>query len=108
MALPTTHVQAQAWADAQWRRSRIGKTSGRLKCEGIATVHRGELVELRGVGERFGGSVDILADITTGESGALLLYESGACCRVYPHHWGRVLYLGDRYGGKSWNQPQPV
>ncbi|HKU97440.1 MAG TPA: hypothetical protein VJR58_19285 [Vineibacter sp.] len=58
--------------------------------------------------ERFGGSVDILADITTGESGALLLYESGACCRVYPHHWGRVLYLGDRYGGKSWNQPQPV
>ncbi len=58
--------------------------------------------------ERFGGPVDILADITTGESGALLLYESGACCRVYPHHWGRVLHLGDRYGGKSWNEPQPL
>ena len=56
--------------------------------------------------ERFGGPVDILSDITTGEHGALLLYEGGACCRVYPHHWGRVLYLGDRYGGKSWNEPE--
>jgi hypothetical protein len=56
--------------------------------------------------ERFGGAIDILSDITTGEHPALLLYEGGSCCRVYPHHWGRVLYLGDRYGGKSWNEPQ--
>jgi hypothetical protein len=58
--------------------------------------------------ERFGGAVDILADITTGEAGALLLYESGACCRVYPHHTGRVMYLQDRIAGKWWTNPQPL
>lgn len=81
----------------------------------LATRVRGDLefINDKGKGERpppiterFGGPIDILSDITTGESGALLLYDTGACCRLYPHHWGRVLYLGDRYGGKSWNEPQ--
>ena len=83
----------------------------------LATRVRGDLEFINDKGEsedpppitvRFGGPIDILDDITTGESGALLLYESGACCRVYPHHWGRVLYLKDRYGGKSWNEPEYV
>lgn len=54
-ALP--EEEAQAWADAQWLRSRMSKTSGRLKSEGIATVRPGDLVSLGGVGERFGGTV---------------------------------------------------
>lgn len=51
--------EAQAWADAQWLKSRMSKTSGRLKCEGIATVNPGGLVALAGVGERFSGTVFI-------------------------------------------------
>ncbi|HEX6911629.1 MAG TPA: type VI secretion system tip protein VgrG [Longimicrobium sp.] len=54
-ALP--EEEAQAWADAQWLKSRMSKTSGRLKSEGIATVRPGDLVSLGGVGERFGGTV---------------------------------------------------
>jgi Rhs element Vgr protein len=49
--------EAQAWADAQWVKSRLSKVSGRAKCEGIATVNPGDLVELAGVGERYNGTV---------------------------------------------------
>lgn len=49
--------EAQAWADAQWVKSRLSKVSGRAKCEGIATVNPGDLVTLGGVGERFNGDV---------------------------------------------------
>lgn len=49
--------EAQAWADAQWLKSRMSKTSGRIKCEGIATVNPGDLVDLSGVGARFSGTV---------------------------------------------------
>lgn len=54
-ALP--EEEAQAWADAQWLKSRMSKTSGRLKSEGIATVKPGDLVSVSGVGNRFGGTV---------------------------------------------------
>jgi Rhs element Vgr protein len=49
--------EAQAWADAQWVKSKLSKVSGRVKCEGIATVNPGDLVELSGVGERYNGTV---------------------------------------------------
>ncbi|HWM89803.1 MAG TPA: type VI secretion system tip protein VgrG [Thermoanaerobaculia bacterium] len=49
--------EAQAWADAQWLKSKMSKVSGRVKCEGIGTVNPGDLVTLGGVGERFGGDV---------------------------------------------------
>lgn len=49
--------EAQAWADAQWLKSKLSKVSGRAKCEGIATVNPGDLVTLAGVGERFNGDV---------------------------------------------------
>lgn len=49
--------EAQAWADAQWLKSKLSKVSGRAKCEGIATVNPGDLVELAGVGERYSGTV---------------------------------------------------
>jgi len=48
--------EAQAWADAHWVKSKLSKVSGRVKCEGIATVNPGDLVELAGVGERFNGT----------------------------------------------------
>jgi len=49
--------EAQAWADAQWLKSKLSKVSGRAKCEGIAAVNPGDLVELAGVGDRFNGTV---------------------------------------------------
>lgn len=49
--------EAQAWADAQWIKSRLSKVSGRARCEGIGTIDPGDLVTLAGVGERFNGDV---------------------------------------------------
>jgi Rhs element Vgr protein len=49
--------EAQAWADAQWLKSKMSKVSGRAKCEGIGTVDPGDLVTLSGVGERYNGDV---------------------------------------------------
>lgn len=53
--------EAQAWADAEWRRARLEKVSGRLKCEGLAGVVPGDVVTLSGVGERFNGDVLVTA-----------------------------------------------
>lgn len=49
--------EAQAWADAQWLRSQMTRVSGRAKCEGIGDVKPGDLVNLSGVGDRYGGTV---------------------------------------------------
>ena len=49
--------EAQAWADAQWAKSKLSKVNGRAKCEGIATVNPGDLVQLAGVGDRYSGTV---------------------------------------------------
>ncbi|MEG3437614.1 type VI secretion system tip protein VgrG [Pannus brasiliensis CCIBt3594] len=49
--------EAQAWADARWLQSKMGKVNGRIKCEGIATVNPGDLVKLSGVGDRYNGNV---------------------------------------------------
>ena len=54
-----TEEEAQAWADAQWLKSKMSKVSGRIKCEGIATVNPGDIVTLSGVGERYNGNVFI-------------------------------------------------
>lgn len=50
-------TEAQAWADATWRKARLNKVSGRAKCEGIATINPGDFVTLSGVGQRYSGDV---------------------------------------------------
>lgn len=50
-------AEAQAWADGEWLRTRVNKVSGRGKCEGIGSVHVGDVVSLAGVGARFNGDV---------------------------------------------------
>lgn len=50
-------AEAQAWADGEWLRTRVNKVSGRGKCEGIGSVHVGNVVTLAGVGARFNGDV---------------------------------------------------
>ncbi|MEP7120326.1 MAG: type VI secretion system tip protein VgrG [Byssovorax sp.] len=52
-----TEDEAQAWADAEWLKSRMSKVSGRVKCEGIAAVNPGDIITLSGVGDRYGGNV---------------------------------------------------
>jgi Rhs element Vgr protein len=49
--------EAQAWADSEWLKAKLGKVRGRIKCEGIATVRPGDVVALGGVGARFTGDV---------------------------------------------------
>ncbi|HVZ42083.1 MAG TPA: type VI secretion system tip protein VgrG [Candidatus Kapabacteria bacterium] len=51
-----TVEEAQAWADAAWLKSRMNKVTGRIKCEGIASVNPGDIVKLDGVGDRFNGN----------------------------------------------------
>lgn len=43
-----TEDEAQAWADAQWLKSKMSKVSGRIKCAGIATINPGDRVSLSG------------------------------------------------------------
>lgn len=50
-----TEDEAKAWADSEWLRSRLSRVHGRIKCEGIATIHPGNTVTLDGVGKRFNG-----------------------------------------------------
>jgi Rhs element Vgr protein len=57
--------EAQAWADAQWMKSRLSKVSGRLKCEGIATINPGDTVALQGCGDRYNGNVFVTGVLQT-------------------------------------------
>jgi Rhs element Vgr protein len=50
-------AEATALAEAAWQTSRLDLASGRVKCEGIATLLPGDTVKLSGVGDRFSGKV---------------------------------------------------
>ena len=60
-----TESEAQAWADAQWLKSRLSKVTGHAKCEGIATVSPGDTIGLRGVGERYNGDIFVTGVLHT-------------------------------------------
>lgn len=48
--------ELQAWAEAQMLKSRLSKIRGRAKCKGYEKIQAGDIVELSGVGDRFGGN----------------------------------------------------
>jgi Rhs element Vgr protein len=52
-------AEAQSWADAQWLKSKMSQVSGRMKCEGIASVNPGDIVTVSGVSDRYNGNVFI-------------------------------------------------
>jgi len=54
-ALP--EAEAQAWVDGIALYRRLDQVSGRGKCEGIASLRPGVVVELAGLGRRFNGKV---------------------------------------------------
>lgn len=61
--------ELQAWADAYWQRSKMAKIRGRVSFDGFAGVKPGDIVELKGVGDRFNGKVFVAAvrhDIANG------------------------------------------
>ncbi len=47
---------------------------------------------------RYGSPVELHADIVTEKLGALLLYNDGACHRVFPYRRGGIYSLGRPYG----------
>ncbi len=49
--------EAQAWADAEWLKTQMSRVSGRAKCEGLATIHPGDIAAVDGIGDRFSGKV---------------------------------------------------
>ncbi len=53
--------ELSAWANAALLRSRLGKIIGRVRCQGFADLKPGDVLELKGVGERFSGPVLVTA-----------------------------------------------
>ncbi len=49
--------QLQAWADAQFLKSRLAKIRGRVKFRGYDAIKPGEMITLNGVGDKFNGKV---------------------------------------------------
>ena len=48
--------ERKAWADAQLLKSRLSKIRGRVKFGGIADINPGDVLELKGLGDRFSGN----------------------------------------------------
>ncbi len=49
--------ELQAWADARLLKERLAKVRGRARCQGIAAIVPGKVVEITGIGERFAGKM---------------------------------------------------
>ncbi|HET6994612.1 MAG TPA: type VI secretion system tip protein VgrG [Chitinophagaceae bacterium] len=53
--------ELQSWADSYWQKSRMAKIRGRASFDGFAGVKPGDIVELKGFGDRFNGKVLVAA-----------------------------------------------
>jgi Rhs element Vgr protein len=52
-----TTPELKAWADAQMLRNRLAKVRGRARCQGFADLKPAQIVEIKGIGQRFEGKV---------------------------------------------------
>ncbi len=50
-------AEIKSWADAKNIKSKIARITGRVKFQGFAGVKPGDMIELKGVGDRFNGNV---------------------------------------------------
>lgn len=48
--------ELQAWADGRLSRDRFAKVRGRVRFQGFAGVHPGDVIEVAGIGDRFAGN----------------------------------------------------
>lgn len=53
--------EIQAWADAKLLKSRLSMLKGRLNIPGVANISLGEVMELKGIGDRFNGKTLVTA-----------------------------------------------
>ena len=53
--------ELQAWADAQLLRSRLAQVRGHIQCQGFGDILPAQIVELKGMGERFNGKAFVSA-----------------------------------------------
>jgi Rhs element Vgr protein len=53
----SSQEELQSWADAYWQRSRMAKVRGRVSFDGFAAIKTGDIIELKGLGDRFNGKV---------------------------------------------------
>lgn len=49
--------ELQSWADAYWQKSKMAKIRGRVSFDGFSGIKPGDLIELKGLGDRFNGKV---------------------------------------------------
>lgn len=52
-----TTPELKAWADAQMLRNRLAKVRGRARCQGFADLKPAQIIEIKGIGQRFEGKV---------------------------------------------------
>lgn len=56
-----SHEELAAWSNARLLRSRLAKIVGRARCQGTDGIKTGEMVELKGLGDRFSGPAYVTA-----------------------------------------------
>ncbi len=52
-------TELQSWVDTQWLKSQLSKIRGRIKIQGVSIVRPGNVLEMKGAGDRFNGKVFI-------------------------------------------------
>lgn len=62
--------ERQAWADAKLLKSRLAKVKGKVQCKGFGGVLPGDIIGLKGVGDRFNGPVYVRGVLHEVKNGA--------------------------------------
>lgn len=71
-------AELKAWANGHLLKSRFAKLRGRVKCQGFPGVKPGNIIELKGVGERFNGKA----------------FVSGVAHQVTQGNWETSIQIG--------------
>jgi len=73
-----TQPELKAWADAQMLRNRLARVRGRVKFQGFADIKPNQIIEIKGIGQRFEGK----------------LYASGVRHQLAGGNWETDVQLG--------------
>ncbi|MGD8777789.1 MAG: type VI secretion system tip protein VgrG [Ignavibacteria bacterium] len=71
-------TELKSWADAKNLKSKLARIKGRVKFQGFTGVKPGNMIELKGVGERFNGNV----------------FVSGVRHQINPENWETDVQFG--------------
>jgi Rhs element Vgr protein len=85
--------ELQAWADAKLLKNRLAKIRGRVKVDGFAGINTGDMLEMKGVGERFEGK----------------LFVSGVRQQIEEGDWTTTIQFGmhPEWFAETYNVQQP-